>query len=280
MTAADAEAVHDLKVRTFDDLDRRYGRDPGPPADPAAGLIRIRHLTETDPTGAWVAEAGGEVVGAALALVRDGLWGLSLLIVDPGHQSGGLGRALLQAALEAADGARGGLILASEDPRALRAYARAGFGLRPCVDAHGTIRRAPAAPAAVRPGRWPDDRELVEAVGRHVRGAGHGRDIDAVLAAGRRLLVHDGGGFAITSGGGTVFLVAATTEDVAAELLRAELAAAGEGAPASADFISAGQDWAIEVLLEAGLDLRPSGATMVRGDVGPLRPYIPSGAYL
>jgi hypothetical protein len=26
--------------------------------------------------------------------------------------------------------------------------------------------------------------------------------------------------------------------------------------------------------------LRPGGATCVRGEVGPMRPYVPSGAYL
>ena len=33
-------------------------------------------------------------------------------------------------------------------------------------------------------------------------------------------------------------------------------------------------------VLDAGLPLRNDGAVFVRGDVGPLRPYIPSGAYL
>jgi len=36
----------------------------------------------------------------------------------------------------------------------------------------------------------------------------------------------------------------------------------------------------MDVVLEAGLQLRPSGGTFVRGDVGPMRPYLPSGAYL
>jgi hypothetical protein len=48
----------------------------------------------------------------------------------------------------------------------------------------------------------------------------------------------------------------------------------------SVDFLDAQQDWAIDVVLEAGLKLVPAGAICVRGDVGPMRPYIPSGAYL
>jgi len=30
----------------------------------------------------------------------------------------------------------------------------------------------------------------------------------------------------------------------------------------------------------ARLELRPSGAVLLRGDVGPFRPYLPGGAYL
>ena len=36
----------------------------------------------------------------------------------------------------------------------------------------------------------------------------------------------------------------------------------------------------METVLDAGLALRPSGAIMARGAIGPLAPYLPSGAYL
>src|SRR5438094_800614 len=89
--------------------------------------VAVRILAEDD---------DGTCVGAALALVREGIWGLSLLVVAPGHQSNGTGRALLDAALRHAEGARGAIILASEDFRALRVYAGAGFDLRPALDAY------------------------------------------------------------------------------------------------------------------------------------------------
>ena len=92
------------------------------------GQSRIAHLLGTDPGGAWVAEGERErVVGLALALVRDGLWGLSLLAVEPGLQGNGVGRRLLDAALGYADGTRGAIIISSTDPKAMRRYARAGF---------------------------------------------------------------------------------------------------------------------------------------------------------
>src|SRR5688572_12518311 len=109
---------------------------PAPPVAPGEQRSwverRLRHLQATDPDGAWVAEAGGEIAGIALALVRDGIWGLSLLAVHPDRQAQGTGSALLEAALRTREGCRGALIASSADPRGMRAYARAGFDLHPC----------------------------------------------------------------------------------------------------------------------------------------------------
>jgi GNAT superfamily N-acetyltransferase len=279
MTGDDAPAVFHCMTASFADLEERL-RLPvtPPPSDPGPALVRIRHLVDTDPGGAWLAEDDQGVAGAALALVREGIWGLSLLVVRPGVQSQGTGSALLRAALEPAAGTRGGIILASEDARALRAYSRAGFELRPAMDARGTVRGPLTTPEAVREARWPEDRELIDATGRALRGAGHGQDIPAWLAAGQTLLVHERGGFAVHSGG-TVRCVAAVEETAAGDLLRAALARS-DGEAIEVNFLTAGQDWAVRVLHDAGLQLRPGGAVAVRGDVGPLRPYIPSGSYL
>jgi GNAT superfamily N-acetyltransferase len=280
MLPSDADAVLDVMNAAFADLDIRLGR-PAPPSanEPGPGLVRIRHLIGTDPGGAWVADDGGDVVGAALALVREGIWGLSLLVVQPGRQSTGTGSALLRAALDHGSDARGGIILASEDPRALRAYARAGFELRPAFDVRGRVQRRPPRPVAVRDGRWPQDGPLVDAVGRAVRGAAHGGDVQALLAGGASLSIHEEAGFAVWRGA-TLRLLAARGEAVAAELLRAFLAAVPGDEDVDISFITQGQDWAVRVVLEAGLELRPGGAVFVRGDVGPMRPYLPSGSYL
>ena len=40
------------------------------------------------------------------------------------------------------------------------------------------------------------------------------------------------------------------------------------------------QRWAVDVAVEARLELDLWGAVFVRGDVGPFTPYLPSGAYL
>ena len=137
----------------------------------ARGMARIAHLQRTDPGGAWVAEIDGQIAGVALALVREGLWGLSLLAVEPAHQSRGIGRRLFEPALAYGDGTRGGIILSSQDPRAMRRYALAGFALRPCITAAGALNRnlLPGGLAS-RPGDPEADREIVDAASRAVRG--------------------------------------------------------------------------------------------------------------
>ena len=244
------------------------------------GRLRIAHLQRTDPGGAWVADDDGEIVGVALALLREGLWGFSLFGVRPDHQSRGIGRRLLEAALAYGEDSRGGVILSTTDPRAMRRYALAGFELRPSVTFAGIVDRS-AIPAGLRsrPASAAVDRELCDAVSRHVRGAAHGPDLEALEAMGCSLLVHDGGGWAAVRDGSPA-LVAARGDAIATDLLWSTLAAGGPGETVHVDFVTAGHDWAVQACLAARLALSPDGPVFVRGDVGPFAPYIPSGAYL
>jgi GNAT superfamily N-acetyltransferase len=276
MREDDVPAVHAIAVRCFDDLADRLRLPRDPPHDTAIAHIRHRHVVATDAGGCWVAEQDGEVVGAAEAILREGLWGLSLLVVDPHVQSGGVGSALLRRAGEYGAGARGRIILSSQDPRALRAYARLGLAPQPCLRAVGTPRGV-TAPATVRDGSRADI-PLTEAVDRQVRGAAHGADIGCCFAMGLQMLVHDRG-YAILREGGGLRLLAAADDEAARDVLRAVLARA-EG-EVEVEWLSERQGWALDVCLDAGLDLRVgSGAVFADGDIGPLRPYLPSGAFL
>ena len=278
MRDEDARAVHEVSVVTFTDLEARFHYPPSPPPPPNAPLVRFSHLIETDPGGAWVAEEDGQVIGGALAIDRDGVWGLSLLVVLPDHQSSGIGRALLERTLEyAGGGRRGAIILASPDHRALRAYARAGFEMHPCMDAQGSPN-VKEPPPGVRDG---DERDLplTEAVDRAVRGAPHGSDIAAFLTVGRRLLVVPERGYAVL-GPDSIHLLAALDEEAARDLLLAGLAAVPPDKDYRVEWITSAQQWAVRPVLDAGLVLKPGGAIFVRGELGPLTPYLPSGAYL
>lgn len=280
MRAADLPPAFDLQLKTFADLDRRRGtNDMAHPPDPATALVRFRRLLEADPGGAWVAERDGALAGVALALLREGLWGLSLLVVDPPLQGDGVGRELLARAWDYGDGARGHVVLSSSDPKAIRAYARLGLEVHPAIAAKGAPQGI-APPDGIRAG-GPDDLPLTEAVDREVRGAAHGGDVLAMLAGGHELLVAPERGYAMVRGG-ELRLLAARDDEAARDLLRAGLARiADTGGEAGVLFMTARQQWAIEVCLEARLELEADcGCVFTGGDVGPFSPYLPSGAYL
>ncbi len=239
---------------------------------------RLAHLLVTDAAGCWVAERQGVVIGAALGLVREDVWGLSLLVVDPVHQSGGTGAELLRRALTHARGTTGQLVISSSDSRALRVYAAAGFGLRPALAAHGFVR------GVEPPGQRPRIEEVPDAqldqlgdISRAVRGGTHAPDLHEMCRTGARVLRVGDRGF-VVHGGGQVLLLAARDEQAACALLWCGLRSAGEGATA-VNWMAA-QDWAVEVALRAGLTLKLHGAVCARGRPGSMWPYLPSGPYL
>jgi GNAT superfamily N-acetyltransferase len=280
MREEDLRPAFDLQVRSFVDLDRRRGsEDGGPLPDPDIAIIRFRRLLEADPGGAWVAERDGALAGVALALLREGLWGLSLLVVDPPAQGDGAGRELLARAWAYGNGARGHVILSSSDLRAIRAYALLGLDMHPAIAAKG-IPVGMEHPDGIRTGDAAD-LPLTEAVDRAVRGAAHGADVLAMLDSGHELLVAPERGYAMLRGG-ELRMLAAHDAAAARDLLRAALARVQErGAKADVQFITALQGWAVDVCVDARLELEPDcGCVFTGGDVGPFTPYLPSGAYL
>lgn len=282
LRADEAAEVHALSARTFAALAEAEGEPPRVQDDGtrARGAARVEHLQRTDPEGAWAAEHDGRLVGVALATMRERLWFLSLLVVEPGLQGAGTGARLLEAALRTGHDAAAGWILSSPDPRALRRYALAGFTLEPAYAVTGGVNRAllPAVPD-VRDGSWERDGDLVDDVARSLRGAGYGPDREVFAGLGGRLLVTDtprGQGFALVSPAGLMPL-GATTPEAARDLMWAGLAELED--EVSSWFVTARQAWAVDIAVQARLSLRPRASSCHRGMLGPFTPYLPTGAY-
>jgi hypothetical protein len=213
----------------------------------------------------------------AVGLRREPLWVLSFLAVHSSARAGGHGRALLRRALEHAEGTRGQLLCASMHPAAPRLYASHGFSLLPAIELKGTVDRA-TLPAVdgVREGTL-DDLELCAAVDEAVRGAARSVDIEGMLARGTRLFVSERPrGYALVANGRSHGL-AAEDEATARSLLWTMLAESGE---ATVPWVTAPQQWAIQVGVAAGLQVHPEGPVCVRGETGPLWPWLPNGALL
>ncbi len=272
--AISSQAFYELDVRTVP----RGWPDPAPraPHRTEAWQVRTRHLLTTDPGGCWVAESDGEVVGFATSLVRELMWILASYAVRPGLQGHGLGRVLLDAALHHGRGCLRGMLNASDDPQALRRYAVAGFRLQPQMLLHGTVDRSvlPVV-SSVREGT-PGDRDLLDSLDRRTRGAAHGADHE-LLARELRLVVTDrpsGSGYAYLDTAGAPILLAATDRRAAAALTWEGLAASDPEVPVSIGHVSAANDWAVDLAVEARLEVWSRGFLALRRMRDPA-PYVP-----
>ena len=97
LEAADIDAVHEISVEAFQDLNRRFGEPPEPAGPIAATRVRLRPpAVRTDPGGAWVAERDGArrrlLAGASCARASGACRCSSC---RPEAQSSGVGRELL-----------------------------------------------------------------------------------------------------------------------------------------------------------------------------------------
>jgi GNAT superfamily N-acetyltransferase len=286
MTEADVPAAVEAFDNSFLAMRARYGL-------PVTGTSlqderwrheRTRHFLRTDPAGSWVADDGGTVVGMSQSFVREGYWMLSQLATVPGRQGAGVGRELVRLAVSHGDPASPGTIQCSRDPKAMALYTSFGFELHPVVAAWGLVRpggvERPGDVVRLQPEQVTDrELDVVTAIDRAVRRSARTEDIESMLTQpGTRLLLHGAEGYAVARDDRLVTL-GARTEDSAARVLRAMLAEAPAGETVEVSWVTAGQQWAIRVLVEAGVELQPYGPVMVRGMAGPPCPYIPSGGY-
>jgi GNAT superfamily N-acetyltransferase len=285
MTDADVEDSARVQWAAFADLDRREGATTPELTDAilARQHGRFHHFLANDPDGSWVAVDDGAIIGCALALTRDSLWGLSLLVVDPASQSTGAGRALLDASLRTAAGCDRAVIVSTTDARAMRAYATSGFALYPQVRASGPPDPAavPALHGRVRDGS-PADVGLADEIDRVVRGAARGPDQVRMATDMPVFIVDDvdGRGYAYVRSDGELYTMAATDDDTATALLWRALAHIAElEKPATVEHLNAVQQWAIRVSYLARLTVAPAGPVFWRG-ITPPPAYLPSGAYL
>jgi ribosomal protein S18 acetylase RimI-like enzyme len=236
---------------------------------------RVAHPFTTDPGGAFVAELDADVIGVAQAIVRERLWSLSLFAVAPATQSVGAGAALLDSAMAYRGEADCGLIVSSNDPRALRLYASRGFALIPTFEAEGSVdrRRVPRRTGSVREDDSGDLESLAELT-RAIRGAPYTPELPYAVGRGGRLLRMADRGFTVLAENGRVWVLVARDEEAATSLLWNALALTdGE---ASIRWITGEQQWAIDVIVRARLPLVAYGALCVRGTPGALRPFLPS----
>jgi GNAT superfamily N-acetyltransferase len=274
MQPEEVPALAEVQWATFNDLAARMGEPLREFAEVRErGIARIGHLQRTDPESAWTAEVDGEPIGCALALVRDGMWFLSLLVVKPGYQGKGIGRELLEASLTTSTDRS--WIMSTVEPAAVRRYQRAGFALHPTYTAKGAVDRALLPAVTGIRDAVAEDQDTLNEVLRAIRGASMGPEAGYFEPLGTRIVVAPGKGFAVLRPQGTAWL-AATDEGTARDLLWTVLAESTE--PVEVDWLGANQQWAIDVCLDAHLTLTPGASLALRGQPT-MSPYLPCGAF-
>jgi GNAT superfamily N-acetyltransferase len=266
-------------------IDDYQGRLNQPPMPDELGPLRrlLAHFLATDPDRFWVAERqhGEHCIGFGSATVRDDLWFLGMLFVDPRLHAGGIGSALLDRTLGGSEpgipgGAAGitrwGTCTDSAQPVSNGLYARRGLVPRvPVWRLSGEVRRPGALPALspaleavpfeAIAAEGPDGhRRLADAVNevdRAVIGLEHGRDHAFLRREGREgLLVRERGGrpvgYGYGSGVGRLGPVAALDPEELPAVIGAVLR---ETPPAGAvaAWIPGDAATATRALLEAGL---------------------------
>ena len=132
-------------------------------------------------------------------------------------------------------------------------YAHTGLPIRPCVAAAGIpdLARAPDVDGVVDAGEA--GIAVADAIGRELRGAGHGRDLPVPMAHGARLLVFEDRAFAVAREQQPHHARRPRRAGRPAHAVGRCSSTRRPGATVNVDFLTAGQDWALPVCLDARL---------------------------
>jgi GNAT superfamily N-acetyltransferase len=284
MREADLESAEHASGVTFLDGDRLTRRVNEPEPQPrseahsARWIDRMRFFLSVDPGGCWVAVDGASVIGFAISQNRGSLWYLATYGVLPERQGLGIGKRLMDAVLAHA-GKRAGMFISTVHPAATRRYRLAGFLLYPLMRMVGTVDRSTLPKVTgLREGKV-SDLGWMDRLDVQLRGAGHGPDHQYMVNT-LRLVVSSAGdrpGYVYIDDQGQPMLLAAAHEETARGLLW-EAFAASQG-ETLVNCITSDNHWAVDVGLEARLDVAQEGYLALRG-TGVPAPYLASGHFL
>jgi ribosomal protein S18 acetylase RimI-like enzyme len=230
--AADAPRCGTILYRAFENLAdyHNFPRD-FPSVEAATGVVSM--LLANPGFYGIVAEEGSRIVGSNFADHRSSIAGIGPISIDPDAQNQGIGRKLMQAAIDhftAANVPGIRLVQAAYQNRSLSLYTRLGFQTRePLSVIQGPVLNVKFAGYDVRPGNEADI-ETCNRLCRRVHGFDRGVELREAIGAGTAIVVEHLGritGYA-TDIGFFGHAVADTNQDLKS-LIGAALAFQGPG---------------------------------------------------
>jgi GNAT superfamily N-acetyltransferase len=226
-TPQDADSCGRIFYDAFESIGARHNL-PVEPGSPEFTRFKVGEMLASDGFAGLVAERAGEVLGSAFVDERGVIVGIGPVTVDPAAQDDGIGRALMEAALQRQRD-RGAvairLVQTAYHYRSLALYAKLGFAIRePLSVLQGTPPALSIPGLGVRAAR---DTDLAACATLCARVHGHDRngELRDAIAAGTAALVERPGricGYATGFGYGW-HAVAETNEDLIALLGSAEM---------------------------------------------------------
>ncbi len=130
MQEADIPRVGEIMVTAFNDVFRRHGY-PEPFPSPEVGASLARGYLGLEPAQCFTASLNGHVVGSGFLHLRGNSAGIGPITVDPTCQTKGIGRAIMQAVIDAGSQCRSlRLVQDSFNVVSFPLYAKLGFVVR------------------------------------------------------------------------------------------------------------------------------------------------------
>jgi GNAT superfamily N-acetyltransferase len=167
ITPADIEACIEVFYGAGDALNQSLNM-PLMPRNPASIELIFRHVTESTPQRAWLAEERGQVMGFGMAIERDELTFLSFLFVQPDAQAAGVGAALYERCMPRSR--YRATCIWSVQPVSAALYARDGLVPRVPMYTFTGRPRKPLPPLAGGLGLTPITPEELDALDREIVG--------------------------------------------------------------------------------------------------------------